>query len=145
MKNWLIKLLGGYPIKNKEDRHLILTEAVKELYNTIAGEDILQENKNGWRFMDNELSDAETQQLIAESINFINSRLWKILQKDIKYQANKRMYLLSQSIDDLIMGKSWLYVLDCINTRLKAMQKGVGTYGKKPMPEVLTSRTYKKG
>jgi len=78
--------------------------------------------------MDRELLQAEKDLLIAESQTLLTSKLWKILQADVKYQANKQMFILSRNDLDLIMGKSWTFVFDCINTRLKSIQKGFGKY-----------------
>ncbi len=138
MKDWLIRLLGGYPtiydaiydIDDKEDKHEILTEAVKHLFNTISVEDILREDitTKQWYFKDKGLSDAKKKSLIAEATSFLNSGLWKMLKADVLYQANKKIFILSRNDLDLIMGKSWTLVFDCITTRLKSMSRGSGKY-----------------
>lgn len=116
---------------NLTDRHLILTHAVKRLYNTISADDILKEVAGGtWMLEGKAMSDAQKKQLIAEARNFIDSSLWKLLQKDIKYQANRKMYLLGKTDIDLIAGKLWLYTLDAIKTRLTSMSNESGIYSK---------------
>jgi len=139
MKNWIIRLLGGYPtiqdalnaVDSLQDKHLVLTKAVKKLFNTISANDILREKDGEWFFMDKALPDAEKKLLTAESTNFLKSKLWKVLSADVKYQANKRMYTVSTSEIDMIMGKSWTFVLDCITTRLNSLNSGVGKFNKK--------------
>lgn len=127
MKKWFIKILGGY---TKDE---VLTEAVKKLYNTIGKNDILQvDSETGqWVFMGKLMSKSEQQMLSAESKNLLNSRLWKILKADIQYRSNKQMFVSSQSMDDLLVGKSWLYVLDIVETRLKSMEKDSALYNYK--------------
>ena len=117
-----IKLLGGY---NKDE---VLSECVKELYNTISSDDILKEEMGVWFVGDRVLKDNEKNILISEATQLMNSKLWKYLTDDIKYNANKLMFEKSKSIDDLIIGKSWLYVLDQIKTRLQSLSNGRGNY-----------------
>jgi hypothetical protein len=117
-----IKILGGY---TKDE---ILSECVKELYNTIDSDDILKEEMGVWFVGDRVLKDNEKNILISEATQLMNSKLWKYLTDDIKYNANKLMFEKSKSIDDLIIGKSWLYVLDQIKTRLQSLSNGRGNY-----------------
>ena len=83
MKRQLIIWLGGYPdidsllevVDKHEDKHQILTEAVRDLFNTISAEDILRENNKGeWRYQDKLLTDAQRTQLIAEAQIFVKGR-----------------------------------------------------------------------
>jgi len=141
MKKWLIEKLGGFTeqgyltiadaindIENSEDKHKILTLAVKKLYNTISKDDILTDKNGTWYFKEKPVNDDIRRLLIAEADNFRNSKLWSILQNDIKYQSNKKMYVDSQSVDDLIAGKLWLLTLDTFKTRLNSLQKGSGKF-----------------
>lgn len=117
MRKWLIKKLGGY---HKDE---VLTEAVKHLYNTIGADDILKIEGQFWTIAGEEIDEATKRLLISEANIFLNTRLWKVLQIDIKYKANKKMFLESQSELDLVAGKLWQYTLDCISTRLKQLTK----------------------
>jgi len=136
-REWIIEKLGGYTdvdsalesITDSTERNYILTRAVKRLYNTISSEDILKENEYGqWMFMGRTLSKAEVAQIKAEATHFLGTMLWKVLQADVKYQANRKMYLLAQSDTDLTAGKLWTLTLDAFKTRLQSMMKGKGTF-----------------
>lgn len=121
MKKYLIKLLGGYC---KDE---VLTEAVKELYNTIGQEDILQEEPDGkFRFLDKTMTDADKQRIVVEAREFTKTLLWKVLQIDVKYQANKMMFLEAENEIQITAGKLWLYTLDCFKTRLNSLSKQSG-------------------
>lgn len=112
----------------------VLTERVKDLFNTINEEDILQELKGGdWRFEDKKIEKPTQELLIAEARRLLSSALWKVLKKDVQWQANKRMFLKGQGEMDMIMGKAWLYVLDCIKTRLESLNKERGIFNTKPI------------
>ena len=122
MKNWLIKFLGGYPADT------ILTEAVKELFNTIGVDDILRQEGNDWFIGKNKLNDGDKQLLIAEANQFLITKLWQVLQNDIRYQANRAMFEKAKSENDIVAGKLWLYTLDTIKTRLESLSKEVGRF-----------------
>ena len=108
----------------------VLTAAVAGFYNTIGTDDILREVNGKWMVGEKEVDDSIKQAMIGEAKTLLNMRLWKVLQNDIKYRANKQMFLESQSEIDLIAGKLWLYTLDCINTRLDSISKESGRFNK---------------
>lgn len=109
----------------------VLTNTVKHLFNTIDDNDILREVNGSWVYQDKVISPEVQKLLCIEAEQFTKGKLWKILQDDIKWQANKKMFTESQSLDDLVLGKAWLYVLDCIKTRLESMNKGRGAFNTK--------------
>jgi hypothetical protein len=122
VNKFLIKLLGGY---HKDE---VLQEIVKDLYTTIGADDILKEIQGVWFVGDKPLQEEEKKLIIAEAQIFINTKLWKILQLDVKYRANLKMFEQSKTETDLIAGKLWLFTLDCFKTRIKSLSKGKGTF-----------------
>ena len=112
-------------------REKVLTQSVSKLYNTIGPEDILREEKGQMIVGDKILSQDEKKLLMSEATQFLATRLWKVLQADVKYQANKKMYLESKSLDDMVFGKMWTYTLDAIRTRLESLSKGSGHFNSK--------------
>lgn len=139
-KTRLIKWLGGFPTikdaiesiqeKDFEERKLILTLAVRRLFNTIGAEDILKEVDGQWLFEGKAISEGTRKLLIAEANQLEGMTLWKILQKDVQYQANRRLFLIGTSEMDLIAGKLWLYSFDAIKTRIKSLAQGNGSFNK---------------
>lgn len=137
LKNWLVAKLGGFTdlddyievtAKNPQEKHYILTRAVKLLFNTIDADDILSEDEKGhWRFKGKPLSDAEKGLLIAEAQTLMSSRLWEILRTDALYQANRKTFLLARDESSITAGKLWHYTFDVVSSRLKRMLKGQGT------------------
>jgi len=125
MRKFLIKLLR----LDKE----ILTELVRDLFNSIDEDDILQEGLDGkWYVGDKQVQDAEKNLVISEAQLFLKSTLWRVLQKDVKYQANLRMFVRSKTAEDIIAGKLLLLLLDIVNTRLQSLNKGKGSFNLKP-------------
>ncbi len=140
MRRWLIEKLGGYPdvdsalesITDAGEKTKILTLAVKRLFNTIGSEDILKLNKNSeWMFKGKVLSQGRKDLLIAEAKALLGTDLWKVLQQDTMYHANKKMFVSSKSESDIIFGKMWLYTLDAFATRLSSLSESSAVYNSK--------------
>jgi len=140
MRSFIVKLFGGFTDAESAidaattgERERLLTLAVKRLFNTISADDILKEVGNNWLYRGRILQEGEKDLLIAEATQLLNSKLWLILQNDVKYQANRMLYLESRDNTDLVAGKLWTYTLDAIETRLKSMKQGKALYNyKKP-------------
>lgn len=139
IKTKIIKALGGFyslddalntiQEKELEDRKKILTLAVRRLYNTIGPDDILKEDSLGqWSLEGKVMSDGTKKLLIAEANQLETMTLWKVLQKDVQYQSNRRMFLIGKTETDIIVGKVWLYSFDAIKTRLRSIAKGKGSF-----------------
>lgn len=111
------------------NRNKVFTATVANLFNTINGNDILQQTPNGtWSLQGKAITEAEKKLLIAEASNLMQSKLWRALKMDVQYQANKKMFFESKTEMDLVAGKLFLYALDVMETRLKTMAKGRGFY-----------------
>lgn len=144
MLDWLrLKLivkLGGYTdidsliesISSIEERNALLTRAVKKLFNTLGPEDILREDEHGrWILAGKVMSNEEKQLLISEANQFQDSFLWKILQIDVKYQANKGIFLKAVNEAQITAGKLWLLTLDTFKQRIKNMVAGKAKFSTK--------------
>lgn len=136
LKEKVIRWLGGYATLEEaidsvegKDRIIILTRAVKRLFNTIGADDILRIHESGhWMFEGRPLSAGEKDMLIAEATQLLESKLWKVLEKDVTYQANRKMFLESKDELDLVAGKLWVYTFDVMRTRLNSMKSKRGTF-----------------
>lgn len=142
LKDWIIRSLGGYTdidsaieaIKERgsAERYTILTLAVKKLFNTIDANDILRIHEDGsWMCEGKPLNKAMQQLLIAESKQIVGMELWKVLQLDIKYQSNRKMYLLAKDEMQIVAGKLWMFTFDALKTRIESLQKGSPTFNSK--------------
>lgn len=132
LKKRIINSLGGFADLDEavlymskidaKEKHKVLTVYVKKLFNTIGADDILKIDSTGqWMFMGKQLPEARVRNLVSQAKHFANSELWDILQSDIKYQANKKMFVLAENELHLATGKLWLYTLDVIRTRLNSI------------------------
>ena len=148
MRKRLIKFLGGYVSvddafgsKTLEERLQILNRRVKFLFNTISPDDLLKENEYGQWIIDGKpLREDQSKLLVSEVVNFNQSLLWKVLQKDIEYQIRK-MFIQATGKVDIISPKIWLLTLDCIKTRLKSISKGSGTFNRRAVRQGHTTNS----
>lgn len=143
LKVWIIEtLLGGFSdvdsaiesVKQKggKEKFEILTLTVKRLYNTIGAEDILKQHDTGqWTFEGKPVTDSDRKLLVVEATQFMETKLWKVLQADIKYQANRRMFISAKSEIDIVAGKLWLFTLDAFRTRLESLKNNSPLFNNK--------------
>jgi hypothetical protein len=138
----LIEKLGGFATvedaieeirkKQLKERQVILTLAVKRLFNTIDADDILKPHNGAeWRFEGKMLNKGQIELLMLEAAQLDQMLLWKVLKKDILYQANRKMYLLAENDLQVITAKFWLYTFDVMKTRLASIAKGSPLFNKK--------------
>ena len=97
---------------------------LKDVFNTISHEDLLKiTGTNVWTHKGVPLTPAEITQLREEATFFQNSRLWEILENELRYHAQKTMYEKSQTPQDIVAGKLLLYLVDVVKTKLHEMTK----------------------
>lgn len=124
-------MLGGYPdiqsaigaIDTSEDRNLLLSLALKKVYNVTSSDDILRRDGVKTYFKDRILTKIEIDTLKAETEAFQNSLLYKVLDAECRYQANKKIALESSTIAQLESGKLMLYIWDIVKTKLKNIKE----------------------
>lgn len=106
-------------IESLDEKHRVLTVAVKDMFNAVTADDILRQQPDGsWGYADKKLHREQAQMIAKQMEGFKKSELWKILKLDIRYQANKKMFVDSQSNTHHVFGKSLLWFIDIIETRL---------------------------
>lgn len=131
MRNWLIKQLGGYltpadallAVESKEDKHKILTKTVSHLFKTIGDNDILKYEKGLYWYKGRELTEHEVKQIKSEAELFEKFFLYEVLNAEVKHHTARKMFYLSQTVDDLIAGKLIEYTWDIIKTKVKTLTK----------------------
>lgn len=140
LRHLLIEKLGGYidaedaieNVESLEERKKLLTMAVRRLFSTVGPDDILKELQDGsWRFMNTTLQEPERNQIINEAKMFSESRLWRVLKADVRWQANRRTFTMAKDELDFVAGKLWQYTFDCIDTRLSNLARKSGMFNTK--------------
>ena len=117
-------LLNNVKYTDLKTRNMVLTEAVKHLFNTVSADDILKENPDGTIKFENKTFTPNYRQDLREQAKLLPDLfLWKVLRADIKYQLNKKMFQESLITEDVMWGKLLLWLWDCIETRIDKLKK----------------------
>ncbi len=58
------------------------------------------------------ITESHLANLKSESEFFLSSDLWKLLNETMRYTAYERMFIKSESLNDLLAGKMLIYNLD---------------------------------
>ncbi len=125
MRNYIIHKLGGYATLEEAveaNSHDALSKVVAEHFNTITEEDILTLNENGQYTLEGKpLMDAQVQALRGYAKDFRQSLLFKVLDKEVKYQLNKRTFVKSAKETDMIAGKLGYWLWKVIREKLETL------------------------
>jgi len=108
---------------SEDEKKEILTEAVKDLFNTISENDILKVKNGEWILGGRPQTEAEMKLIASEAYVLTKSKLWKVLQFDLKCKANEITFLKSKTEQDLIAGKITHYLIEQIKKRLESLAK----------------------
>ena len=107
-----------------ESQKRFINFLVKDLFNTIDENDILTEKPGGKVIYQGvEMSGEMISQLRHDAQTFGESVLWEVLNKEIKYLANLRMFEIGKTDEDLLAGKCILWTLKVINGKIKELSK----------------------
>jgi hypothetical protein len=97
---------------------------IRDLFNFVSEEDILRIDEFGNVFYKNRKLDSDMVSSLKESAEgFSDSTMWKIVSSELRYQANRRMLEKSQSVDDILVGKAALWVLQIMEDKIDDLSK----------------------
>jgi hypothetical protein len=92
---------------------------VKHLFNGITEEDVLVKHKGGKvSYRRGVIPLEQLQGIEEEAQRFQSSMVWKLVKDEIRFMANKRMFVKSNAIEDILFGKTMLYVIEMIDRTL---------------------------
>ena len=96
---------------------------VKNLFNMIDENDILQIRGNAIMFKGRRLEPERLQKIKDDAEQFAKSTIWQLLSNEVKFEANQRIYTKSQTVDDILAGKITLYILEIIQRKIETISK----------------------
>ena len=111
MKKYLIKLLGGY------HEGEILSEAIQEIYDTVREEDLFRRTVEGATFEGKPMSKEAVKALSEQAKHFSNSRLFKVLDREIKYHVDLK-YRSAANLKQLETAGLLEYTWDVLKNKL---------------------------
>lgn len=92
----------------------IANKLLSYLFNVVTEDDILvHDKKNRIVLQGNDvISFKKIERLQSEIKTIRDLEWWDIMNKEMKYRANKKMFDNAKEVDDIIFGKAVLYTLD---------------------------------
>lgn len=95
---------------------------VHHLFNAIDEDDILRTLPRGGIMCEGRVLKTEEIERVRHDANeWADSFLWKMLVKELKFQANRRMFVKSQTPDDMLAGKMLLFLTEVVDKRLQEL------------------------
>lgn len=92
---------------------------VHHLFNFVTEDDVLTMRGQNVYFQGRKLDKETVMKIRVDAKQWKNSLLWQILDTEGRWQANKRMFEKSQTIEDILAGKIMLsYHEDVIKRKL---------------------------
>lgn len=97
---------------------------VRNLFKGFTEEDILQMDSKGGIIYKTQILDKRSKEIIASQAGQIDDMLlWKILNDELRYRAEEKMFTKSESYDGMMFGKAVLYVIGIQKKRIKQLKK----------------------
>lgn len=106
---------------------LFVKYLTKHLFNAITERDLLRiigRDRDGvWIVMyrGKRMGSDKVERIKESAELFMKSDIWRILSREVKHEANKRMYDKSKSIADIMFGKAMLYDLEVIDKKIREL------------------------
>ena len=91
---------------------------VHEVFNTITEEDVLKQDKDGWTYKGNHLTEGQLKILKKDAEALEKSLLYKILLDELNWFARQRLEK-SATEQDMICAKLLSYFVDVIETKIR--------------------------
>jgi hypothetical protein len=107
-------------------RHLkvkLLNYCLGHLFNAVTEDDYFYEDAVNKKLMIGNIpaSDQKLKNFKAEAQFMLQSELYPQLLKDLQYTANKKMFINSNNVDDMIFGKAVLFCIDVMHKKIKIL------------------------
>lgn len=94
---------------------------LRNLFNAITEYDIIRQVGGKFVYRDAVLPNTKVRQLAEEARFLTNLDVLQVLLDDMRYVANKRIYMDSTNTDDIIFGKAMLYSIDVLQKKINNM------------------------
>jgi len=109
MRNWLRKKAVNFIVRN--------------LFKGLTEEDILQTTKTNGIIYKGSVLDRESKELIASQAKIIDDMfLWQILNDEMTFRAQEKMFSESESFEGMLFGKVMLYIIETQRNRIKHLK-----------------------
>jgi hypothetical protein len=107
-------------------KHFVISYLVRNLFNSIMPDDVVLKDPTTGHFYVNGkmLTQQEEIFLAQEAQHFANSALWQVLKKNFQMHVNLKLVPKSTSADDILAGKTALWMLQVFQEKLHELSRG---------------------
>lgn len=95
----------------------------KDLFNTKSEKDIISLKGRDIIYRGKVLTDGEKKSIIGQAEVIKKLEIWNILQDELKYLANKKMYYDSKNEEDILFAKAILWTVDILGKKIDNLSK----------------------
>jgi hypothetical protein len=100
-----------------------LNKLTKHLFNEITADDFLRQEGKSFYIGKNLVPQETVKEFAAAARVILDTRLWKQMSRDIKYECNKRLFTESVTVDDMFFPKGALWMLDVIERKMEKLSR----------------------
>ncbi len=104
-------------------RHWVVNYLTKNLLKAVTVDEVLLISGKDWLVNKRKLSAEEILTIKEEALSLQESTLFKLLKKQLKYEAAQQRYDKAKTIDDMIFGKSMAYCISQIEVFIENIGK----------------------
>lgn len=90
-------------------RNNLVNYLTRNLLKAVTEEDVLLISGKDWLLNKRKLTNEEILVLKEEATSFSNSILYKLMKRELKYDATLQRYDKATTADDMIFGKAMIY------------------------------------
>ena len=99
----------------KKLRHIVTNWLTQKLLKAVTADEVLVLSGKDWLVGKRKLTNSEILDLKEEANSFTSSELYRLLKKEIRYQATLQRFDKAVVADDMLYGKAMLYNFELID------------------------------
>lgn len=100
-------MLGGIV---RRAQHLVINFLVRNLLKSITVDDLFHQKDGHWFIGRRRLSKEDLMALQEEAESLLESEIWKVLTREMRFQSNLTMFEKAKTDSDMLFGKAMLYL-----------------------------------
>lgn len=96
---------------------------MNRLFNSITEDDVLKIVGNNIYYKNTLLTKKQRDGIILEAKTIKDLAAFKIMVDELKWSANKKMYVNSNSVEDMVFGKAALWIIDILEQKVNKLSQ----------------------
>lgn len=106
-------------VMKKKILHKVITYLAKYYLNIPSKDEVLHIREGQIFYKGRKISDEERRKLILDANTYKNSLIFKLINGEVKAKGQDLVFNKSQTVDDMIVGKTMIYVANIQQSKLE--------------------------